>query len=771
MLNFSKFIVALSVLALAVFAGCSHATDNTNPTNSTTVQTSLTGIITDEASKPIAGASVSAYGKKVNTDANGNFLITGVNVPTDRCFILVTKSGYFNSSRAEAPKANGMTELRLSLMTNGVTKTVQSSVGGKVNFNGAIVDFPSNGFVTKSGGAVYSGAVSVSAKYVNPTDKNFWNYFDGDFTAERTDGSRTELYSYGVLRVEIKGVGGEELQLATGKTATLTYPIPASMLATAPSSMPLWYFNETKGLWVEEGTATISGSTYTGTVSHFTSWNCDYPGQTGTIKGKVTCGEFGAVPGLVVRIGERKVITDQDGNYTRRVPIGISFYVSVDAADNFGVKADSILMSSFTAGETRTQDITVSPCPTYLSGTIVDCNNSAIGGVIQLTWSNGSNYVITQNGAFRIMVPAATAINVDAFSIQGAQANQVQVSAITAGTNYNMGTIQCCSQNMVSYLDITPPNSVQNNCVALSPDGSIVAVGGGSTIRFYNGQTGSLIGSVAADSSVSSLQFSQDGSKLLSYGYYSAKVWNVSSRSQIQSWNLTSLNGAFFTPSGDSILVTSNSVNKVSLYSVSSGSLLKQYSISSSKGAMTYPLLRAVRPNGTQFVVSAYQNSSTDSSAKIVVWNIANDARDLEYAVTLGTYPSGVSKDGSILSANKYEANQRNTTVFYNINSGDLICTFSGVNGNSGTTSEGSFIAPDNTMFVTQIYGTGSYMLPSLYNIQSTASLYKLLPTISMQTFFNRYSYSGDSKYLAGLSSGKDQSGGTGTVRIWHIKN
>src|SRR5690606_555839 len=46
---------------------------------------------------------------------------------------------------------------------------------------------------------------------------------------------------------------------------------------SAPATIPLWYFDETKGMWIEEGSATLQGNTYTGTVTHFSFWNWDIP--------------------------------------------------------------------------------------------------------------------------------------------------------------------------------------------------------------------------------------------------------------------------------------------------------------------------------------------------------------------------------------------------------------------------------------------------------------------------------------------------------------
>ena len=66
--------------------------------------------------------------------------------------------------------------------------------------------------------------------------------------------------------------------------------------------MPLWYFDEQKGMWVEEGVATKQGNQYVGTVNHFTDWNCDIPSEWNTvITGRILCNGAG-VPDDLVRV-------------------------------------------------------------------------------------------------------------------------------------------------------------------------------------------------------------------------------------------------------------------------------------------------------------------------------------------------------------------------------------------------------------------------------------------------------------------------------------
>lgn len=53
-----------------------------------------------------------------------------------------------------------------------------------------------------------------------------------------------------------------ELQLAEGKEAEITAPIPYTLQANAPDTMPLWYYDDETGNWMEEGFATKVGNSY-----------------------------------------------------------------------------------------------------------------------------------------------------------------------------------------------------------------------------------------------------------------------------------------------------------------------------------------------------------------------------------------------------------------------------------------------------------------------------------------------------------------------------
>src|ERR1700742_2255235 len=107
----------------------------------------------------------------------------------------------------------------------------------------------------------------------------------GDLRGIGSDGNETALQSFGMMDVEMVDDAGNKLQIASGQQASLTFSIPDTLLSLAPATIPLWYFNDSSGRWIQQGSAVKQGNTYVGQVGHFTYWNCDAP--MGTVNFKV----------------------------------------------------------------------------------------------------------------------------------------------------------------------------------------------------------------------------------------------------------------------------------------------------------------------------------------------------------------------------------------------------------------------------------------------------------------------------------------------------
>lgn len=242
------------------------------PIEGVRVSTSVFGRIVDEADKPLGGVTVTAAGSSTITDDNGVYFITNVQLDQARGYITATKSGYFNGSRIFQPAKNGVSKPSLiKLMQQKSIGTINAASGGAVESPGGTrVELPANAIKD------YTGTVNVVARYINPTIGDFYARIPGDMAAENASNKRGALVSMGMSHIDLLDNNGNKLTIAAGKKVTITLPVPASLRAKASATIPMWYFDETKGIWKEEGTGTYQNGKYTGQVAHFSIWNYDH---------------------------------------------------------------------------------------------------------------------------------------------------------------------------------------------------------------------------------------------------------------------------------------------------------------------------------------------------------------------------------------------------------------------------------------------------------------------------------------------------------------
>lgn len=423
------------------------------------VTTTVTGLITDESGKPVTGAEINVHGEATITNDDGTFLLENIQVPGNRVVIHSKKEGYFSGIRALTPRENSQTETRIVLMTSPVTHTFEASAGSNATLpDGSEVRIPSNGLVTGTGEA-YSGPVSMSVRYMDPTAGNFGVLVPGgDMLAQREDNSTSILYSYGILRVQMTDANGDNLQLAPGSTSTLMMNIPAEQLSTAPEEIPLWFFDEERGVWQEDGSARREGNRYIGTVSHFTDWNCDDPKEGATIVGRlIDCNgnpawgivEFGQItsdPQSSTESGE------SDGRFERRVPDGIELTVVI---------SDPLIISPLTKNERGkvivivpplapgqvydVGDIQTFPCPSEVTATFkTQSDDEVLFAVFSSQF--GSKSIYSPGSSMRVNLPPDMDISLMLYTARGISVTQELRTAEENGI-VDLGEIDLTSEN------------------------------------------------------------------------------------------------------------------------------------------------------------------------------------------------------------------------------------------------------------------------------------------------------------------------------------
>ena len=269
-------IVGLLVIALTLGA-CGGGEDGTPVPPPATTGTVSGTVVASSNGASLAGVAVTAAGRSASTAADGTYTLTEVPAG-DGTVISFELAGHVKGVLTVSVAAGATARAIARLTPVGATQSFDAATAATVMVAGtpAQVSLPAAGLVTASGAAA-TGTVTVEVTPINPA--NDPSNMPGNYTAMAAGSNAPQpIESFGALNVTLKDGAGNALNLAAGKTATIRIPL-ATRSASAPATIPLFYFNETTALWVQEGTATLAGTApnqyYEGTVSHFTYWNAD----------------------------------------------------------------------------------------------------------------------------------------------------------------------------------------------------------------------------------------------------------------------------------------------------------------------------------------------------------------------------------------------------------------------------------------------------------------------------------------------------------------
>jgi uncharacterized protein (TIGR02145 family) len=343
------------------------------------------GVVRNELGGPVSGATVRAgcgAGVSTTTDHFGVFLLDGIAAYEGLAHVTVEKEGYFTGSRSFVPGENAEDAISytyITLLQKNLAGAVQSASGGQVVLEGVTITFPADGFTQN--GAPYTGAVNVSLNHIDPTSEDLHTQMPGMLMGVM-DGEPQLMLSYGMVGVELSDALGQPVQLAPGNPATVRFPVLPAQQVDAPATIPLWWFDEDLGYWIQEGEAALVGSEYVGEVAHFSWWNCDVPGNFVELKGVVLDNTTGAIlPGARIVVGTQTMgsgitYTNTMGEFTGLVPIGQSLTLTVELP--CGPNGEWITVHEEVAGpfaQASVISIAVAiPDQKLVTGMVVDCD-------------------------------------------------------------------------------------------------------------------------------------------------------------------------------------------------------------------------------------------------------------------------------------------------------------------------------------------------------------------------------------------------------------
>lgn len=495
-----RFPLSLTTLLLAIliFAGnCQKAEISLEggQTGQTVISFSIAGRVLDKSNVPVSGAVVKAGNVTTTTDVNGNFALDNVSSRKDAAFVKVEKSGYFNGSRTFVANARTVNYVDIKLINKETTGSFSASGGGVVSLpTGGSIIFQPNGIVDANG-AAYSGTVNVSAFFIDPTVQGFTAIMPGDLRGITTSNEERGLESFGMMAVELNTGSGAKLQLASGKKATIKFRIPPGLLSQAPATIPLWHFDETTGMWKEEGSASKQGNEYVGEVSHFSFWNCDAPFQLVNFEAVVKDQNGNPVVNAEVII--KKLSngslgcgrTDANGKVSGKIPANESLELTI--RDRCQVVIHNRNIGPF-SGTANLETITVNVNPATsitITGTAVTCTNTAVtNGYVNVLLDGQAFRSPVTNGNFSITIQrclnSTANATVSVTDIGNTQQGAAVTVSVTSGS-VNAGQLTACGTTVSSYINYT----IDGNQFAFTHPQDSITLNSSGTTTLIDGTT------------------------------------------------------------------------------------------------------------------------------------------------------------------------------------------------------------------------------------------------------------------------------------------
>ena len=487
--GYKSWMTASLLIILLGFIGCQKELSETGgpifpPTSNydltSRISTTISGFVTDETNAPMMNATVQVGGATTTTDDYGYFEVKNVSVVKNAAVVRVEKTGYFPGIKTLIVATNKAGFVRVKMIRKQSAGTLNGASGGTVSLlNGLRITLPANGIVNAATNAPYTGAITVNAFWIDPSASDLGLTMPGDLRGVRSSGTVQTLTTYGMVAVELNGSAGEKLQIASGFTARLVVPLPTALQSTAPATIPLWHFNETTGLWEEEGTATKNGNQYEGDVSHFSFWNCDVPANFVQFNCTVVDGANAPVRQAMVKISRasnpydyRIGFTDSLGYVSGAVPANTNLILEVFSSNTCGSAAVSQNFSTTTA-DVNLGNISI-PAANLgnLVGNVISCTATPVTSGYVIINQGGVlyRYPISSTGTFTAQVticPSNTTATILAEDLNNSQQSTPQTITLVAGNN-NVGTLTACGVSIAEFINYTingTPYALSTNSV------------------------------------------------------------------------------------------------------------------------------------------------------------------------------------------------------------------------------------------------------------------------------------------------------------------
>lgn len=458
MKKFRLRIILHAFIMVYLFAGCKKDWHETPPTSPVVVNTnsSVSGKVLDENRQPIVSAKVVVGNSVTLTDEKGDFILNNFSSGrTADVLVRIEKPGFFVTGRLISIFSGSHDYVVVQMARKALVTAFRNSDGSTVITDNGYIVFAPSSLGDPATNKIYTGGVTVAVSVLDPTLPNFPDMVPGALKGLDTSNVIRGLQSFGMLSVELIGANGEILQLLPGQKAKIAMKIPDALLRSAPTSIPLWHFNDSTGFWKQEGTAQRQGDSYVGDVKHFSTWNCDISFPIIEIQGNL-------VTNSGLPLGNRRIVINSkstgavlgfaysngNGFFSAIVPYNTE--VQLNAYNDCGIKVSTSIIGPLIASKDFGKIEVLNSTEPVLSikGTVTECSGQPLKKGFATINLDGHTYKseITE-GILNLRIPrcgvGATEVTItalDALSNRQSIPKKVPVT----DTSVSVGLLQTC---------------------------------------------------------------------------------------------------------------------------------------------------------------------------------------------------------------------------------------------------------------------------------------------------------------------------------------
>jgi hypothetical protein len=295
----------------------------------------------------------------------------------------------------------------------------------------------------------------------------------------------------GMMVVELRTPSGELLDVKEGSSVEMRMPVPAQFLGQAPSTIPMWYFDEVNGIWNEDGKATLQGNTYVAEVEHFTYWNYDawFPITKWGAVFLYDDGSPAAQVSVCVTILELNTSkcsqTNEDGLVCGMVASNEPLLIEVKDpcgnvvfSEQIGPFSDTTMTGPYTIPNSNVQT-------SVISGVAEDCDNNPVTSGFAKIRVGSTNYYVEMddNGVFEVTVMNCDESDATITVVDEVALKQSLPQTFSYAPVIDAGTIAVCEE-LQEFIDLEVVGFTEHHLFLL-PTASVIQ---NFTTRIYASQ-------------------------------------------------------------------------------------------------------------------------------------------------------------------------------------------------------------------------------------------------------------------------------------------